>query len=107
MEALKKTGVAAMIMVVCIALSIIIGEVRKPAFVNPTPSTSTESTIHNWIYDISTFGKISNQINEGITDISVTSTSTEVNDVSTDVSVGKIIGIIILIAFVLSLFKKR
>ena len=34
MEALKKTGVAAMIMVICIVLAILLGEVRSTTYKN-------------------------------------------------------------------------
>ncbi len=108
MEALKKTGVAAMIMVACLVLAIIIGEVRKPAFENSSnASSSYEQSIDNgkdsgnWLYNISTFGKIKNEIREGLAAI---------NNPTDDADFhfgGKSILIILLVVIVIGVAKKN
>lgn len=67
MGALKKRSVAAMIMLLCLTLSVVIGLNRKDVYVNPSVSVETEDknisqTFNNW----TTFGSISESIREAL-----------------------------------------
>ena len=55
MSAIKKTSVAALIMLLCIVLAIVIGESRKNYYEDPT---AYEETVGGDLFGMTTFGAI-------------------------------------------------
>lgn len=107
MEALKKTGVAAMIMVICIVLAILLGEVRSTTYKNAESGNVAVTTERNGvgklIYNWSTYGTIQNQVEKGLNVI----TDKEDDDDDGGFSIGKLIGVLIIIAIVAGIFKNK
>ena len=114
MEALKKTGVAAMIMVVCIALAIVIGDSRKSSFTNPDlPATETEITeseennAWDFVTGMTTYGKVREEIEEGRKEAAQSSLYDDETS-QEDVWNVKRVALIVIGAFVIfSIFGKR
>ena len=113
MTALKKTGVAAMIMLACIVLAIIIGENRKESYIKTnaeveaatgetqTAVTSTEDTVWDNFMGITTWGKIREEIKEGQEMVNYTPEEEK------RLSFGKVVGIIVLLLIIVSIFGNR
>lgn len=102
MEALKKTSVAAMIMVVCIILAIVIGETRKDTFINPSEH---ESGFSETIFGMSTFGAIQQQVEGGLEDADIITVESE-EDTSIP-KFGSIIGVVLVIWGLSKIFGGR
>ena len=108
MEALKKTSVAAMIMVICIVMAVLLGEMRSGTYkqVEETGvvTQQKDNPISELMYGWSTYGTIQKQIEKG---------TNLVFDVDEDkpetrkLHVGKVILILIIIGIVSGAFKKK
>lgn len=116
MTALKKTGVAAMIMVVCIALAIVIGETRKNDYVNPAVTVTESGEVienqTNPFFKFTTVGAVKEQIEKNKAEQEVaTNTVNEANPEDEDskdgLSIRKIIGIIVLLMIASSILKGK
>lgn len=112
MSALKRNGVAAMIMFACIVLALVIGKMRQTTYEGPKPGSDQGSSIvSETIYDMSTFGSIKKNINEGLEGLSVIHHNNTV-DASEDakedsLGFGSIVLIIIVVMIVFKIFGGR
>ena len=113
MTALKKTGVAAMIMLACIVLALIIGEKRKDSYIKTnaaveaatgetqTTVTETDDTAWDDFMKFTTWGKIREEIKEGQETVNYTPEEEK------RLSFGKVVGIIVLLLIIVSIFGNR
>lgn len=102
MSALKKTSVAAMIMVVCIVMAIVIGEARKDTFIQASGEQQVEDSI---VYNWSTIGNIKNTIKENAQNVFGADEATEEQDGG--ITLGKLIGIAVVALILISILGKK
>lgn len=101
MSALKKTSVAAMIMVICIVMAIVIGEARKDTFIQASNGHQVEDSI---VYNWSTIGNIKNTVQENIENAFGDDVEAETDG---GISLGKLLGVIIVGVVVFGIIGKK
>jgi len=108
MEALKKTSVAAMIMVICIVMAVLLGEMRSGTYkqVEKTGvvTQQKDNPISELMYGWSTYGTIQKQIEKGT---NLVFDEDEDEPEVRHISFGKIIVLLIIIGIVSGAFRKK